>query len=208
MVAISPSLRLLLFKVSIGIERAFFHKTVSLYVTSTCSSHIFLQAGKVLQQILVSGLMHWQKDFQRLKDSIILQMQDFLTARIFLFLLVVFGIIFRSGELQVFGMCSVCVFFFGYNNFIARQMQRNYSTFVMLKRAMSLSVFLEFSRIASEFSFSLLIIHLTFRLVFLLLCVLSRISFKYLTTMKVQYPLIHTKHLIHLFLLILMMTLV
>lgn len=65
-----------------------------------------------------------------------------------------------------------------YNNFIAQQMQRSYSTFVMLKHAMSLSVFLEFSSSASKFSFSLLIIHLTSRLAFLSLYALSRISFK------------------------------
>ena len=100
-----PSLHLLPSKVSIGIEKAFFHRTASSYVTSTCSSHIFLQAGKVLQQILMSGLMHWQKGFQHLKDSIILQMQDILIARNFLFLVVVFSIIFRSGVLQVFSMC-------------------------------------------------------------------------------------------------------
>ncbi|KIK05229.1 hypothetical protein K443DRAFT_642468 [Laccaria amethystina LaAM-08-1] len=72
MVAICLSLHLLLSKVSIRIERAFFHRTVSLYVILTCSSRIFLQAGKVLQQILGSGLMHWQKGFQHLKDFIIL----------------------------------------------------------------------------------------------------------------------------------------
>jgi hypothetical protein len=78
----------------------------------------------------------------------------------------------------------------------------------MLRHAMSLSAFLEFSSNASEFSFSLLIIHLTFRLAFLLLYVLSKISFKKLTMMKVQYPLIHTKQLTHPFLPILMMTMV
>jgi hypothetical protein len=51
--------------------------------------------------------MHWQKGFQHLKDFIILQMQDILIARNFLFLFVVFGTIFRSGVLQVFGMCFV-----------------------------------------------------------------------------------------------------
>ena len=107
MVAISLFLHLLSSKVSIEIERALFHRTVFSYVTLTCSSHTFLQAGKVLQQILGSGLMHWQKDFQHLKDFIILQMQDFLIARNFLFLFVVFSIIFRSGVLQVFGMCFV-----------------------------------------------------------------------------------------------------
>ena len=87
-------------------------------------------------------------------------------------------------------------------------MQRSYSTFVMLKHAMSLSVFLEFSSNASEFSFSLLIIHSTFRLAFPLLCALSKILFKLLTMMKVQYPLIHTKQHTHPFLLILMVTMV
>ena len=107
MVAISLFLHLLPSKVSIEIERALFHRTVFSYVTLTCSSHTFLQAGKVLQQILGFGLMHWQKDFQHLKDFIILQMPDFLIARNFLFLFVVFGIIFRSGVLQVFGMCFI-----------------------------------------------------------------------------------------------------
>jgi len=107
MVAICPSLHPLLSKVSTGIEKAFFHRTVSAYATLTCSSHMFLQAGKVLQLMLRSGLMHWQKGFQYLKDSIILQMQDILIARNFLFLFMVFGIIFRSGVLQVFGMCLV-----------------------------------------------------------------------------------------------------
>jgi len=105
MVAIYPSLHLLPSKVSIVIEKAFFHRIVFSYVTLTCSSHIFLQAGKVLQQILGSGLMHWQEGFQHLKDFIILQMQDFLIARNFLSLSMVFGIISRSGVLQVFGMC-------------------------------------------------------------------------------------------------------
>jgi hypothetical protein len=107
MVAIYPSLHLLPSKVSIGIEKAFFHRTASLYATLACSSHIFLQAGKVLQQILGSGLMHCQEGFQHPKDFIILQMQDFLIARNFLSLFVVFGIIFRSGVLQVFGMCFI-----------------------------------------------------------------------------------------------------
>ena len=109
MVATCPSLHLLSSKVFIEIEKAFFHRTASSYVTLTCSSHIFLQAGKVLQQILMSGLIHWQKNFQHLKDSIILQMQDFLIARNFLFLFVVFGIIFRSGVLQVFGKCFAVI---------------------------------------------------------------------------------------------------
>ena len=107
MVPICPSLHPMLSKVSIGIEKAFFHRTVSAYVTLTCSSHTFLQAGKVLQLMLRSGLMHWQKGFRYLKDSIILQMQDILTARNFLFLSIVFSIIFRSGVLQVFGMFLV-----------------------------------------------------------------------------------------------------
>ena len=85
-------------------------------------------------------------------------------------------------------------------------MQRNCLTFVMLRHAMLLSIFLEFSINASKFSFSLLIIHLIFRLAFLLFCILFKISFKKLITMKVQYPLIHTKQLTHPFLLILMMT--
>ena len=87
-------------------------------------------------------------------------------------------------------------------------MQRNCSTFAIHKHTMSLSVFLEFSSNTSKFSFSLLIIHLTFRLAFLLLCVLSKILFKKLTIMKVQYPLIHTKWLTHPFLLILIITMV
>ena len=107
MVAICPSLHLLLSKVSIGIEKASFHKTVCLYVTSTCSSHIFLQAGKVLQQILGSGQMHCSEVSKYPMDFITLQMQDFLIARNFLFHFGVFGIIFRSGVLQVFGMCFI-----------------------------------------------------------------------------------------------------
>jgi hypothetical protein len=105
MAAIFTFLHLTLSKASIGTEKGFFHKTVSLYAISTCFSHTFLQAGKVLQLMLGFGLMHWQKGFQCLKDSIILQMQDILIARNSLFLFVVFGIIFRSGVLQVFGMC-------------------------------------------------------------------------------------------------------
>ena len=105
MVVIYTSPPLLLSKVSIRIEKAFFHRIVSSYAISTCSSHTFFQAGKVLQQMLGSGLMHWQNDFLCLKDFIILQMLDILTARNFLFLSMVFGIIFRSGVLQVFGMC-------------------------------------------------------------------------------------------------------
>jgi len=107
MVAICPSLHPLLSKVSTGIKKAFFYRTVSAYVTLTCSSHTFLQAGKVLQLMLMSGLMHWQKGFQYLKDSIILQMQDILISRNSLYLFVVFSITFRSGVLQVFGMCLV-----------------------------------------------------------------------------------------------------
>jgi hypothetical protein len=187
MVAICLSLHLLPSKVSIGIEKAFFHRIVSSYVTSTCSSRIFFQAGKVLRQILVSGQMHWQKGFQCPKDSIILQMQDILIARNFLPLFVVFDIIFRSRELQVFGMCFVMYLVFCYNNLnpIAQKMQRNYLTFVMPKHATSSSVFLEFSSNASKLSITLVIIHLNFKLAFLLLCALSRISFKKLTTMKV-----------------------
>ena len=105
MVAICPSLHLFPSKVSIGIEKASFLRTVSSFVTLTCSSHTSLQAGKVLQQILVSGLMHWQKGFWCLKDSIILQMQDILIARNFLFLFVVF----RSSSGVGCCGCSVCV---------------------------------------------------------------------------------------------------
>jgi hypothetical protein len=101
--AIFIFLHLLPSKVSIGIEKAFFHRTVCSYAISTCSSHIFLQDGKVLQQMLMSGQMRWQKDFQYLLESIILQMQDIPIARNFLFLSMVFSIIFRSGALQVFG---------------------------------------------------------------------------------------------------------
>ena len=114
MVATCPSLHLLPSKVSIEIEKASFRRTVSSYATSTCSSHthIFLQAGKVLQLILVSGLMHWQKGFQCWKDFIILQMRDILIAMNLLFLFEVFAIIFKSGELQVFSICFVIYFFF------------------------------------------------------------------------------------------------
>jgi hypothetical protein len=107
MVPICPSLHPLLSKVSTGIEKAFFRRTVSAYVTLTCSSHIFFRAGKVLQLMLGYGLTHWRKGFLYLKDSIILRMQDILIARNSLFLFVVFGIIFRSGALLVFGMCLV-----------------------------------------------------------------------------------------------------
>ena len=111
----------------------------------------------------------------------------------------------QEWELQIFSMCFVMYLIFCYNNPIGQQMQRSYSTFVMLKHTMLSSVFLEFSSNASEFSFSLPIIHLTSRLAFLLLCALSRISFKILTMMRVQYPLIHTKQPMPPFLLILMM---
>jgi hypothetical protein len=78
----------------------------------------------------------------------------------------------------------------------------------MLRRAMLLNIFLEFSSNASKFSFSLLIIHLTFRVTFPLLCVLCKILFTKLTMMKVQYPLIHTKQLTHPFLPILMISII
>ena len=131
MVATCPSLHLLPSKVSIKIEKASFCRTVSSYATSTCSSHIFLWAGKVLQLILVSGLMHWQKGFQCQKDFIILQMRDILIAMNLLFLFEVFAIIFKSGELQVSGMCFVIYLIFFKNNYpIAQQMQRSYSTFI------------------------------------------------------------------------------
>jgi hypothetical protein len=83
-------------------------------------------------------------------------------------------------------------------------MQKNYSTFVMLRHAMSLSASLEFSSNASGFSSFLLVIPLTFNLAFLLLYALSRILFKRLTKMKVQYPQIHIKQLRHTFLLTMM----
>ena len=93
-------------------------RIVSSYAISTCSSHTLFQAGKVLQQMLRFGLMHWQKDFLCQKDFIILQMPDILTARNFLFLFMVFGIIFRSGVLQAFGMYSLFFLFFdGFNIF-------------------------------------------------------------------------------------------
>jgi len=206
MVAIYTSPHLLLSKVSIGIEKDFFHKTAFSYAISTCSSPTSLQAGRVLQQMLESGLMHWQKGFQCLKDSFILQMQDILIARNFLFLFGVFGIIFRSGVLQVFGMCLIQGLYYFLNNPTVQQMQRNYSIFVMLRHAMLLNVFLVFSSNASGFSFFLLTIHLTFSLVFLLLCVLFRILSKKLIKMKVHYPQIHIKQLIQSFLLLVMMT--
>ena len=105
MVVIYISPPLLLSKISIGIKKASFHRIASSYAILTCSSHTLFQAGKVPQQMLGFGLMHWQKDF------IILQM-DILTTRNFLFLFVVFGIIFRSGVLQAFGMYFLFFFFF------------------------------------------------------------------------------------------------
>lgn len=107
MAAIFTSPHLLLSKVFIGTEKAFFHRIACSYAISTCFSHTFSQAGKVLQQMLGSERMHWQKDFQCLKGSFTLQMQDILIARNSLFLFVVFGITFRNGVLQVFGMCLV-----------------------------------------------------------------------------------------------------
>ncbi len=85
-------------------------------------------------------------------------------------------------------------------------MQRNCSTFVMLRHAILLNVFSEFSSNASGFSFFPLVIPLTFKLVFLLHYVLSKISFKKQMTMKVQYPQIHTNQLTHPFLLTSTMT--
>ena len=118
MVVIYISPPLLLSKISIRIEKASFHRIVSSYAISTCSSHTLFQAGKVPQQMLGFGLMHWQKDFLCQKDFIILQMPDILTARNFLFLFMVFGIIFRSGVLQAFGMYSLFFLFFdGFNIF-------------------------------------------------------------------------------------------
>jgi hypothetical protein len=108
-VAIYPSLHPPLSKVFTEIEKAFFHRIASAYVTSTWFSRTFFLAGKVPQLILVSGLMHWQKGFQHLKDFIILQMQDIRIARTLWFPLVVFGTIFRSGVLQVFGMSLVAL---------------------------------------------------------------------------------------------------
>lgn len=105
MAAIYIFLHRQLSKVSIVIGRAFFRKTVFSYVISTCSSHIFLQAGKALRQMHGSGLMPYRRGFRCLQDSIILQMQDIHIRKNFLFHFVEFGIIFRSGELQVFGMC-------------------------------------------------------------------------------------------------------
>ncbi len=95
---------LLLSRVFIEIEKAFFHRIVFLYAISTCFSPTSLRVGRVLQQMSGSGLMHWPKVFQCLQDFIILQMQGILIARNFLFLSGVFSIIFRSGVLQVFGI--------------------------------------------------------------------------------------------------------
>ena len=105
MAVIYTSPHQLLSKFSIGIEKASFHRIVSSYAISTCSSHTFFQAGRVLQQMLESGLMPWWRNFQCLQDFITLQMQDFPIAQNLLFHFVEFGIIFRSGELQVFGTC-------------------------------------------------------------------------------------------------------
>jgi hypothetical protein len=179
-----------------------------LFIISTCSSHTFFQARTVLQQILGSGLMHWQEGFPCLKDSIILQMQNILITRNFLFLFMVLS----SSEIGCC-RCSVCAFLNEFNiillnNSTAQQMQRNYSTFIMLKHAISLSVFLKFSNNASGFYFSLLIIPLTFNLVFLLQYVLSRISFKKLTPRKAQYLQIYTNQLTHPCLLKLTMTMI
>ena len=85
-------------------------------------------------------------------------------------------------------------------------MQRNYSTFAMLRHAMLLSVFLEFSSNASGFYISLLIIPLTFNLVFLLHYVLSKISFEKMTPTKAKYLRIHTNQHTHTCLLILTTT--
>ena len=57
---ISP---LLLSKISIGIEKGSFYRIVSSYAISTCSSYTLFQAGKVPQQMLGFGLMHWQRIF-------------------------------------------------------------------------------------------------------------------------------------------------
>ena len=52
-------------------------------------------------------------------------------------------------------LCDIFNFFvITYNNLLAQKMPRNCSTFVMLRHAMLLSVFLEFSSNASKFSFS------------------------------------------------------
>src|ERR1700678_1382243 len=73
MVATFIFLHPLPFKISIGIGKAFFHRIVFSYVISACSSHIFSQAGKALQQMHGSGLMPWQKVFQCLQDFHIAQ---------------------------------------------------------------------------------------------------------------------------------------
>ena len=78
-------------------------------------------------------------------------------------------------------------------------MQRNYSTFVMLRQAISLSTFLVLSSSTSKFSSFPLMISLISRLAFLLLFVFSRILFKRLTMMKEPYPPTHTKQLVHPF---------
>jgi len=101
------------------------------------------------------------------------------------------------GAAGVWYVPSLMDLIFCYNNSTAQKMQRNYSTFVMLRYTMSLSIFLEFSSNTSGFYFFLLVIPLTFKLVFLLHYVLSRISFKKLTPMKVQYLQIHTNQLTH-----------
>ena len=93
------SLHLPLSKVSTGIEKAFFHRTAFLYAILICFSHIFLQAGKALQQMQESGLMLWKRDFPCPQDPIILQMQVILIARNLLFRFVVYDIIFRTGML-------------------------------------------------------------------------------------------------------------
>ena len=63
MVAIFTFLHPLPSKVSIGTEKAFFHRIACSYAISIWSSHTFSQDGKVLQQMLVFGLMHWQIGF-------------------------------------------------------------------------------------------------------------------------------------------------
>jgi uncharacterized membrane protein (GlpM family) len=174
MVAICLSLYLLPSKVFIRIKKAFFHKIVSLCVNFPCSLQIFLQVRKILQQILGSGLMHWQEGFQYQQDFIILPMQDFLITRNLLWCLVL-----SSGV----GCCrsSVCILsdvnlyylIFCYNNSIVQKMQRSYLIFIMLRHTISSSAFLEFSSKASEFFFSPLIVSLTVRLALLLLFVFS-----------------------------------
>ena len=63
MVVIYISPPLLLSKFSIRIKKASFHRIVSSYAISTCSSYTLFQAGKVPQQMLGFGLMHWQRIF-------------------------------------------------------------------------------------------------------------------------------------------------